>query len=90
MLDLLFNFNVLTTPVLIANSSHAISCNVITIVPKVCKKRKVSVQGKATKYYLTLTNGSGEFEVNRCTYLASLLYGYYVIEEDNKWCSNER
>jgi len=89
MIDLYFLYNVATTPVQASTNLPVVSCNNITTVPLVCSKRKVVIKDQPTKYYLTLSNGRGEFEVNKCTWLASKLYGYYVVEIDGKWCNDE-
>lgn len=93
MIDLILSVSTtITKPdfTIISNNLYPpVTCDMITTVPKVCNKRKVVRTNHPTKYYLTLTDGRGEFEVDKCTYLASYLYGYYVIESYNYWCKNE-
>lgn len=90
MIDLILSVSTTITKPdlgLISNNFYPpVTCDMITVVSKVCNKRMVVRRDHPTKYYLTLTDGRGEFEVNSCTYAASVLYGYYVIAKEGKWC----
>jgi hypothetical protein len=91
MIDLILSNVLNTTPVVISNNFYPVTCGIVTTVPLVCSKRKERVINQPTRYFLTLTNSKGEFEVNKCTYNASALFGYYVIDNnEGKWCSVER
>jgi hypothetical protein len=92
MINLILSLNTaITNPALVSSNYYPpVTCDMITVVPKVCNKRVVVMKDHPTKYYLTLTDGKGEFEVSKCTYNASFLYGYYVVSKEGKWCDHER
>jgi len=44
---------------------------------------------KAPEYYVKLTNGSSEIQVNRCTYWGNPVGAKFRYLPEKKWCDND-